>query len=141
MSSFRRPSRRTEAGFVVSAEVLLIAVILVLGLITGWAKLRDQSLAEFKDTLKAIDAYIAGTAPILQPYAQPIINAGLVTSTAVAPVTEEFTGPPCFAVSGAPVTCPALGPAIPGGTLSLEYGPTPTGAQSGNSASFEATVF
>ncbi|MEY4636370.1 MAG: hypothetical protein RJA55_2168, partial [Acidobacteriota bacterium] len=42
--------RSTERGFVMSVEMLLIAVVLAAGLITGWAKLRDQSLSEIADT-------------------------------------------------------------------------------------------
>jgi len=45
-----------QAGFVVTAELLLITVILVLGLVTGMTKLRDQSIAELADTGAAIGA-------------------------------------------------------------------------------------
>jgi hypothetical protein len=132
--------RNAEGGFAVSSEVLLIAVILVCGLITGWVKLRDQSMAEVKDTMAAIDQWVTGTASALQPYAQPWITAGVVASTAVAPVTEEYPGPPCVATSGGPVVCPAPGASIPGGTLTLSYGPNPTAATSGNPASFEVNT-
>lgn len=133
--------RRRDSGFAISSEVLLIAVILVCGLITGWIKLRDQSLAELKDTMAAIDQWVAGSASSLQPYAQPWIVAGTVASTAVAPVTDEFTGPPCVATTGGPVVCPPAGPSIAGGTLTLSYGPNPTVSTSGDPASFEGTTF
>jgi hypothetical protein len=48
--------RKGQAGFVVTAELLLISTILVLGLITGWTKLRDQTLAELSDSGSAIGA-------------------------------------------------------------------------------------
>jgi hypothetical protein len=48
--------RKGQAGFVVTAELLLISTILVLGLITGWVKLRDQTLAELSDSGNAIGA-------------------------------------------------------------------------------------
>ena len=54
--------------------MLLIGLILVCGLITGWVKLRDNSSAEIKDTLNAIDSFIAGSAATFQPYAQPWIT-------------------------------------------------------------------
>jgi len=53
--------RGNSSGYVVSAEVFLIALVLGLGMVTGWSKLRDQSLAEVNDTLAAIDAYIQGS--------------------------------------------------------------------------------
>jgi len=46
-----REARRQQAGFVISTEMMLISLVLVLGLITGWAKLRDQSLSEIKDSM------------------------------------------------------------------------------------------
>lgn len=55
-----------QAGFAVSTELLLIALILTLGLVTGWLKIRDQSLAEVADSLAAIDAYILGSGPLWQ---------------------------------------------------------------------------
>lgn len=45
-----------QAGFVVSAELLLISTVLVLGLLTGMTKLRDQTIAELSDTGSAIGA-------------------------------------------------------------------------------------
>lgn len=141
MADPERPTRRTEAGFAVSSEFLLIAVILVCGLITGWVKLRDQSMAELKDSMAAIDQWVTGSASSLQPYAQPWISVGgAVTSTAVAPVTDEYSGLPCVAVSGGPVVCPAPGPNIPGGTLSISYSTLPTPSTSGSGATFEANA-
>lgn len=43
-----------EAGFVVSAELVLIATILVIGLIVGWATVRDQVVQELGDVAAAI---------------------------------------------------------------------------------------
>ncbi len=129
-------SRHPEAGFAVSAEVLLIAVILVVGLITGWVKVRDQSLAEIKDSVNAIDAYVIGSTPMFQPYAQQWIVGGVVScssvtppvppATCLPPVTDQYLPP-----TGAPVT---------GGVLSLRYGSAPVVATTGSSATHETTV-
>jgi len=43
-----------ETGFVVSAELVLIATILVIGLIGGWATVRDQVIQELGDVAGAI---------------------------------------------------------------------------------------
>lgn len=43
-----------QAGFVVSAELVLIATILVIGLIVGWATVRDQVVQELGDVAAAI---------------------------------------------------------------------------------------
>ena len=46
-----------QAGFVVSAELVLIATILVIGLIVGWATVRDQVLQELGDVAAAISQF------------------------------------------------------------------------------------
>jgi Flp pilus assembly pilin Flp len=43
-----------DAGFVISTELVLVAVLLVLGLITGLATLRDQVVQELGDVAAAI---------------------------------------------------------------------------------------
>jgi Flp pilus assembly pilin Flp len=45
---------KDEAGFVVSAELILIATILVIGLIVGLAVLRNQIVQEIVDVAMAI---------------------------------------------------------------------------------------
>jgi hypothetical protein len=45
-----------QSGFIVSVELMLIAVIMVVGLTTGMTKLRDQTIAELSDTGSAIGA-------------------------------------------------------------------------------------
>jgi hypothetical protein len=42
-----------EAGFIVSAELVLIATIMVLGLIVGMATVRDQIIQELADVANA----------------------------------------------------------------------------------------
>jgi Flp pilus assembly pilin Flp len=54
MKSAIRKFWNDEAGFVISVELILIATILVIGLVTGWAMLRDAVLAELADTAAAI---------------------------------------------------------------------------------------
>jgi hypothetical protein len=84
-----------ERGFVVSTEVMLIAIVLVVGIITGWVKLRDQSLSELADTIAAIDAYILGTATLHQIEGTRWITAGAVVDPApTGPVTETWNGDP-----------------------------------------------
>jgi hypothetical protein len=58
--------RNRQSGVVISAELMLIALILVAGLVTAWIKLRDQSLAELSDSMAAIDAYLLGSASLVQ---------------------------------------------------------------------------
>lgn len=43
-----------EAGFIVSAELVLIATILVIGMIVGLASLRDAVVTELNDVAAAI---------------------------------------------------------------------------------------
>ena len=43
-----------DAGYIISTEMLLIFVILVLGLIAGWANLRSAIVAEFTESANAI---------------------------------------------------------------------------------------
>ncbi len=45
---------RDEAGFVVSAELVLVATLLVIGLIVGLTSLRNQVVQELTDTGAAI---------------------------------------------------------------------------------------
>lgn len=49
-----------EAGFVVSAELVLIATILVIGLVVGLTSLRNQVVQELTDTGQAIGAVSQG---------------------------------------------------------------------------------
>lgn len=80
--------RGRQAGFVVSAEMMLIALILAIGLITGWVKLRDQSLAEIKDTMAAIDAYLLGSGPLWQIGGTRWIVAGAIVEPTIPAVSE-----------------------------------------------------
>jgi len=43
-----------------------MVLVLGVGLVTGWVKLRDQSIAELKDSMAAVDAYIQGAANVWQ---------------------------------------------------------------------------
>jgi len=83
--------RSTERGFVMSVEMLLIAVVLAAGLITGWAKLRDQSLSEIADTMAAVDAYTFGSASLWQVGGTRWITSGaIVQPSATGTVTETW---------------------------------------------------
>ena len=57
--------QKKQAGFIVSAELVLIATILVIGLIVGMAVIRDALTAEMHDVAEAIGElnqsyYLAG---------------------------------------------------------------------------------
>lgn len=47
-------NKKGQAGFIVTVELLLISVVLVIGLLAGWTKLRDQVSAELSDAGNAI---------------------------------------------------------------------------------------
>jgi len=56
MKISKKLSLKKQSGFVVTAELLLITTILGLGLVTGFAKVRDEVLSELDDTGGAIGA-------------------------------------------------------------------------------------
>lgn len=47
---------KDEAGFVVSAELIFVATILVIGLVTGWVAIRDAVTSELTEVAQAISA-------------------------------------------------------------------------------------
>lgn len=49
-----KKQQKKEAGFIVSAELVLIATILVIGLIVGMVAIRDAVTAEMHDVAEAI---------------------------------------------------------------------------------------
>lgn len=88
-------ARHGSSGFVISSEIMLIALVLTLGLITGWVKLRDQSLAEIKDTMAAIDAYIMGSGPLWQTGGTRwIVSGAIVEPSTTGGVTELWGDDP-----------------------------------------------
>jgi hypothetical protein len=52
----RRTTRRSQRGFIVTIELILLAAICVIGLIVGMATVRDSALAELGDISEAIGA-------------------------------------------------------------------------------------
>ncbi len=99
-------ARRGDRGFAISTEILLIGLILVLGTVTGWVKLRDQSLSEIKDSMAAIDAYILGAAPLFQTGGTRWIKAdGTIEAPSTTPITEGW-GPGDVTWSAAKETSP-----------------------------------
>ncbi|MBU1694132.1 MAG: hypothetical protein KKC51_09235 [Verrucomicrobia bacterium] len=46
-------NRKKKGGFIISAELIMIATILVIGLLIGMVTLRNQVLAELKDLAEA----------------------------------------------------------------------------------------
>lgn len=82
--------RNAQAGFVVSTELQLVALVLVLGLVAGWVKLRDQSLAEIADSMAAVDAYIQGSAPVWQTGGTRWISGGAIIEPSVTGPVQEL---------------------------------------------------
>ncbi|MGA8806749.1 MAG: hypothetical protein WB973_02650 [Thermoanaerobaculia bacterium] len=57
----RRPnSRRKQAGFIVTIELLLLATICVIGLIVGMTNVRDSVLAELSDVSESVGSLNQG---------------------------------------------------------------------------------
>ena len=88
MRLLRPNTPQSQRGFVQSAELIFIAVILVLGLVTGWTALRNQVVGELYDTAKAIGAIDQGygmTALVYAEGSEPdgsSLAAGTIASTA-----------------------------------------------------------
>ena len=51
-----KKQQKKEAGFIVSAELVLIATILVIGMLVGMVVIRDAVTAEMDDVAEAIGA-------------------------------------------------------------------------------------
>jgi len=51
-----KKQQKKQAGFIVSAELILIATILVIGLIVGMVAVRDATVSELEDVGNAIAA-------------------------------------------------------------------------------------
>jgi|JI61114DRNA_FD_contig_121_346437_length_1413_multi_17_in_0_out_0_3 hypothetical protein len=125
---------RREAGFVVSAEMLLIALIMVFGLLAGWARLRDLSAKEIQDSIEAVDAWIDNAPTYFQPHSQLwIVAAGVIQSSPTVPpsaaIGEQsaecgplFTGEGTCVVTGKPgVTGPETLRYVPSDPLTGEF--------------------
>ena len=123
IESSRKAKARKQAGFVVTAELLLITTILGLGLITGFTKVRDQVLAELSDTGSAIGS-------INQSYTMKgtLWNAAFTIA--------QVSG---FAFNDA--TDPASASAVGGDTQTVTYlsSPTPSTTLSGTGEASIAT--
>jgi hypothetical protein len=52
--------RKSQKGFIVTVELLLLATILVIGLIVGMVSLRDSILAELSDLSESVGALNQG---------------------------------------------------------------------------------
>lgn len=79
-----------QSGFVITAELMLVVVLLAVGLVTGWVKLRDQGLSEIKDSVSGIDAYMLGAQPLWNTGGTRWLKAGSVLEPATTPVTERW---------------------------------------------------
>ena len=57
MRKFMSQLWNDEAGFVISSELIFVATLLVIGLITGLTTIRDQVLGELGDVADAISEF------------------------------------------------------------------------------------
>lgn len=117
-------NKKGQAGFVITVELLLIVVILVMGLITGFTKLRDQSIAELGDTADAIGAIDQsykhfGTTWLVALSGSIAAHAGFQFDDAIDTATLTAVG---------------------GDGAQVAYGTAPVGAAAGNTL-FEANTF
>ena len=48
--------QKKQAGFTYTLEIIFVATILVIGLVTGWVQMRDTALGELSDIARAIGA-------------------------------------------------------------------------------------
>ena len=48
--------KQSQAGFIVTVELLFIVTILVIGLLVGWIAVRDATVAELADVAEAVGA-------------------------------------------------------------------------------------
>ncbi len=100
-----------EAGFLVSLELILAALLLVIGLVAGMQVLRDEVVEELADTAQAIGAInqsfqIAG----VQSVAGATLSLGVsgVGSTTFTDVVDDYDG----ALSVNDLTVDIVGPAL-----------------------------
>ena len=57
MRKFLSQLWQDEAGFVISSELVFVSTLLVIGMIAGWATLRDQVLGELGDLADAVSEF------------------------------------------------------------------------------------
>jgi Flp pilus assembly pilin Flp len=57
MRKFMSQLWKDEAGFVISSELIFVATLLVIGLLTGLTTIRDQVLGELGDVADAISEF------------------------------------------------------------------------------------
>jgi hypothetical protein len=94
MKSFRR-LWADEAGFIISAELVLVATIVVIGMIVGLASLRNSIVQELIDASQAVAAIDGNT------------NSNNNTNNAAAPTTSSSSGLSLVAwPAGAPMAPP-----------------------------------
>jgi hypothetical protein len=75
-------NKRSQGGFIVTIELLILATVLVLGLIVGWTSLRDSVLAELGDLSESIGSLNQGY------QITSVINNAKTASTAGSAFTD-----------------------------------------------------
>ena len=116
-------NKKGQAGFVITVELLLIVVILVMGLVSGWGKVRDMTVAELGDTGDAVGAidqtYTLRGTNWTNPSGVIAAHAGFQFDDATDPVAAG----------------------VGGDGIIIQYGTAPTAAVTGVAANFEASTF
>jgi len=99
---------RDDLGFIVSAELVLVATILVIGMIVGLATVRDQVVQELGDFGLAIGQ-------VNQSFSWSGIT-GHTSSVAGSAFTDtgDFCDDAEAQTAGTPPACIAIVPAVPG---------------------------
>ncbi|MEA2162814.1 MAG: hypothetical protein QOK37_941 [Thermoanaerobaculia bacterium] len=111
-------SRKKQAGFIVSIELLLLASITVIGLIVGMTNVRDAVLAELSDVSESLGA-------LDQSYnVSSVANLGGTAATAGSAfqdMSDSNAGKPIDTQSGNADTELVFAPAVP-------FNPSTTGS-------------
>jgi len=93
---------RDELGFIISAELVLVATILVIGMIVGLASLRDQVVQELGDVGAAISQIVqAYSWSGITGHSSSVAGSEHIDATDFCDETpdEPFAGPVCISVS------------------------------------------
>jgi len=119
-------NKKGQAGFVITVELLLIVVILVMGLVAGWTKVRDQTLAELSDTASGIGAMDQSYKVWGTQWLGPLAAAGIAAHAGF-----QFDDD----VDNATLT------AVGGDGVTIGYSSAPTATRTLDPTTFEVNVF
>ena len=89
----RSVRKQSEAGFIVTVELIFIVTIMVIGLLVGWIAVRDATVAELGDVAEAVGALDQGYeyAGTFGDTGMAITSAGLFTDEPDTPAGAVLT--------------------------------------------------